>query len=102
MVTAGLWLPAFTFAVYTILGTPQAARCISPVSFYWLYYYRHLTIDSWFIYGQTSTPSVQWNSKLLLVILYLGAGDFWSLLFVLEPGLIGARLALPVQPCSAT
>lgn len=65
---------AFTFAVYTILVRRKPAG-ISPVSFLLaVFTIGTLLLAPWFIYEQTSTPSVQWNSNLLLVILYLGAG----------------------------
>lgn len=71
-----LWvlLAAFCFAVYNTLVKKKPAA-ISPVNFLFVIFsFGSLLVLPFFIWETNQYPAVEWNSPLLLSILYLGVG----------------------------
>lgn len=65
---------AFTFAVYNIF-VRKKPQGISSLTFLFTVFILGVTfLAPFFIYERVTSPAVVWNTNLLLVILYLGAG----------------------------
>ena len=94
-----LWvlLAAFSFAVYNTLVKKRPTG-ISPMSFLFVVFAIGTTMMiPFFIWENSNTPAVEWNTHLILSIAYLGiaASAFCFMIWNLSIGILGAgRTAL--------
>ncbi|MBC7872501.1 MAG: DMT family transporter [Ferruginibacter sp.] len=97
--TGDLWmlLAAFCFAVYNTLVKKKPAG-ISPINFLFVIFsFGTLMLLPFFILEMNHSPAVEWNSPIILSVLYLGLGAsvFCFLIWNTAIGILGAgRTAL--------